>query len=218
MTVCFVNNRTNITDTSLWFFKSCHGQSEGDTGLSAIGQAVNFTGNFCVLLLTSDNENVHFGSKENFYTVIYLGIWKIRKSFKKWTKIVRVLKVISNRGKFALQNIKQAYYLHTSRVHTRPFHYLESWMLGVVVMEMNTNNFLLTNINYYDLVIDFVFHWICCWFVKFSDYFLLFYLLIIITIIRGSSLSFVSIYFIKPVTGYGCSSCETINLSHNHKP
>lgn len=97
---------------------SCHGQSEGDTGLSATGQAVNFTGNICVLLLTSDNENVHFGSKENVYTVIYLGIWKIRKSFKKWTKIVRVLKVISNRGKFALQNILQAYYLHTSKVHT----------------------------------------------------------------------------------------------------
>lgn len=64
MTVYFVKNRTNITDVSLRFLKSCHGQSEGDTGLSATGQAVNFTGNICVLLLTSDNENVHFGSKE----------------------------------------------------------------------------------------------------------------------------------------------------------
>lgn len=65
MTVCFVNNRTNIINVTLRFFKSCHGQSEGDTpGLSATGQAVNFAGKICVLLFTSDNENVHFGSKE----------------------------------------------------------------------------------------------------------------------------------------------------------
>lgn len=223
MTVCFVKNRTNITDVSLRLFKSCHGQSEGDTGLSATGQAVNFTGNICVLLLTSDNENVHFDSKEKSLHRNLFGDLANKDflSFKKWTKIMRVFKVISNRVKFALQNISQAYYFHTTRVHTRPFHYLESWMLGVVDTEMNTNNLLLMKINYYHLVIDYVFNWICCWFVKFSDYFLLFYLFCtwnIITIIRVSSLLFVLIYVLKPVNGYGCNSCETINLSHKHKP